>query len=170
MGPVTMSTYATRRQSWLAAGAMLGALALVVWLLTWGRPQWPVSEIRTDAIGLRTYTWLSEWNGIMAACRGSLDRGLTAELRFARDTAEPLWLEPAPGRRASVIWPAGTRVEFEPEPALFAPDGRLAGRAGDSILMDVEPESAAGTFDDPYIADGRVFGGCYHYRRPPAPN
>jgi len=30
-------------------------------------------------------------------------------------------------------------------------------------LNDVDSGSAAGTADDPYIAEGFVFGGCYSY-------
>jgi hypothetical protein len=35
---------------------------------------------------------------------------------------------------------------------------------GDMVaLPDVDPNSAAGTMDDPYIARGWVFEGCYQY-------
>jgi hypothetical protein len=30
-------------------------------------------------------------------------------------------------------------------------------------LRDVNPTDARGTSDDPYVASGRVFGGCYIY-------
>jgi hypothetical protein len=62
------------------------------------------------------------------------------------------------------VWPAGFRVSFSPTLGLIDDKGELVARVGDLVgLPDVDLNSAAGTSDDPYVAHGRVFDGCYRY-------
>ncbi|HEY7598367.1 MAG TPA: hypothetical protein VH741_00450 [Candidatus Limnocylindrales bacterium] len=128
---------------------------------------WPASEISTDATGLRTYTWVAEWDGVLAGCGDVMSEGLRGVFEgSAEDPREPVWIV-TPGGRVSVVWPAGFRAAFAAGAQLYDPAGLLVAERGTPVhLMDVAPGSAQGSFEDPYVARGRVFGGCYIYRRP----
>jgi hypothetical protein len=78
------------------------------------------------------------------------------------DPGEPIWLRGSTGARISVIWPAGFSVRFEPTAVLYNDRGRAVARAGSTVVLPQVPAgSHAGTFGDPYLATGLLFGGCY---------
>jgi hypothetical protein len=122
--------------------------------------------VSTDESGFRTYTWLSEWNGVFASCADIAMQGLSGTLEGdERDPVEPVWLRMPSGARVSVIWPAGFAVRFEPRARLYDATGAIVGTAGSGIYLDnVAKSSATGSYDDPYVASGRVFGHCYIFR------
>lgn len=126
-----------------------------------GAPRF-TSEIATDATGLRTFTWVSEYNGVLRDCGSNLSVGLTGIL-VGRTASEPVGLKAGDGRVLSVVWPAGFTASRSPV-SLANERGQIVALGGDEFeLVDVDSASAAGTPEDPYIASGRVFGGCYVY-------
>jgi len=81
------------------------------------------------------------------------------------DPREPVWLRGPSGARSSVVWPTGFSVRFEPTAVLYNERGRAVAKAGsDVILPQVALGSHAGTFADPYVAAGLLFGACYEAR------
>jgi hypothetical protein len=87
---------------------------------------------------------------------------VSGTLRGNQGQLEPVWLEDVNGRRLSVVWPAGFTVRFEPEIVLYDERGvAVAAEGGVVRLGQVNLETAAGTYDDPYIAKGLAFNGCY---------
>lgn len=130
------------------------------------------SRIVTGPNGLRTFTFALQRDGIPVACPafGLEDpvRGLLDGMMGAR---EPVWITTDDGRELSVVWPAGFTVRFEPKAFLYSDSGEVVAAAGQAIeLGQTRWESAAGTYEDPYFAQGLVFGGCYPFssdiRRP----
>ena len=80
------------------------------------------------------------------------------------DPADPelVWLRSADNQRLSIVWPAGFTVRFEPGATLYDENGVLVARAGDAVVLNqVSPAQHAGSPEDPYLADGSVFAGCY---------
>jgi hypothetical protein len=63
-----------------------------------------------------------------------------------------------------VVWPGGFTVRFEPTVTLIDDHGKAVASGGAKVTLDqVKPDSHAGTFEDPYIASGGLFDGCYPY-------
>jgi hypothetical protein len=63
-----------------------------------------------------------------------------------------------------VVRPAGYSVEFTPRVVLRGDRGAVLARDGDRIrLGQVNFQDHAGRFEDPYLASGLVFEGCYPY-------
>jgi hypothetical protein len=77
------------------------------------------------------------------------------------DTAEPVWLRAADGRRLSVVWPEGFSVAFVPDVELRNEAGATVAGSGDTVVLGVGFASAEGTFDEPYLAEGIMLDGCY---------
>ena len=123
------------------------------------------SRIVTGPDGLRTFTFVLERDGIPVACpafglvdpvHGTLDGMVGAR--------EPVWITTDDGRHVSVVWPAGFTVRFEPKAFLHNERGEVVAAAGHATeLGQTRWESAAGTYEDPYLAQGLVFGGCYPF-------
>ena len=148
-------------QATLGSVVMAGVIAVGC-----GTTQPPLSEIRSGPDGLRTFTWTLEAGGVPILCNASAALSpLTGILRGdAAASAQPVWLEAESGRRLSIIWPAGFAVQFEPRAALRNEVGGVVARDGDRVrLHQVPVEGHAGTYEDPYVASGVVFGGCYPY-------
>ena len=77
---------------------------------------------------------------------------------------EPVWLRADDGRQLSAVWPAGFTARFEPLAALYKELGVVVVREQQEVeLGQVNRDSAAGTYDEPYIASGVVFARCYAY-------
>jgi hypothetical protein len=143
-----------------------GAFAAVLVAAGCGTPQQPQSEIQTGPDGLRTFTWTRETGDVPILCNASAAVDpVTGVLRGDPSaSAQPVWLETGSGRRLSVIWPAGFSVRFEPLAELRNESGDAVARDGDRVrLSQVGAHDNAGTFEDPYIASGDVFGRCYPY-------
>ena len=118
--------------------------------------------IETDANGLRTFSWVAEYNGVFRDCGDPVRRGLTGTV-VAGGADEPIRLRAGDNRELSVVWPAGFSASREPL-SLRNDQGQVVATDGDVVdFPDVDPASAIGTKQDPYIASGRVFGGCYAY-------
>lgn len=118
-----------------------------------------VGNIRTGEDGLRTFDWGAPFSGCPAF---AAVRPVTGTLRGGEGEREPVWLEAADGRRLSIVWPAGYRVDFAPGATLYDERGMAVAREGDTVeLGQVNVETAAGTYDDPYVAKGILFDGCY---------
>jgi hypothetical protein len=78
------------------------------------------------------------------------------------DPREPIWLRSSTGARISVIWPAGFSVRFDPDAVLYNEHSRPVAKAGSTVVLpQVASGSRAGTFEDPYVASGLLFGSCY---------
>jgi hypothetical protein len=126
----------------------------------------PLSVIQSGPDGLRTFTWVREAGGAPVLCNAAAAvNPVTGVLRGdPAASAQPLWLETGSGRRMSVVWPAGFTVRFEPDATLRNENGTVVGRDGDRIrLPQVGAQEHAGTFEDPYVASGLVFDGCYPF-------
>ena len=80
------------------------------------------------------------------------------------DTAWPVWIEAADGRRQYVLWPAGFSARFTPDPELLDEQGALAFPDVAPIELQVFASPDLGTKDHPYIAAGIVGDGCYIHR------
>lgn len=79
------------------------------------------SVISTNPDGLRVFSWVSEWNGVLTACAllPPDGRGLVGTLAGDQTSPDdPVWLVGADGRRLSVVWPAGFHPSFSPTIAL----------------------------------------------------
>ncbi len=115
--------------------------------------------VTTGPDGLRVFGW----HGPPVLCTAAAAvNPVTGMLRGGQGEPEPVWLEDAAGRRLSVVWPAGFSVRFEPDAVLYDERGMAVVRDGGTVrLGQVNLETAAGTYEDPYIAKGLVFDGCY---------
>ena len=125
----------------------------------------PPSVIVTGADGLRTFTTLTEFQGHPVACPASaVVNPVRGTFAGAAGRREPAWLIDKDGRELSIIWPGGFSVRFEPMAALYNESGSVVVRERQAVeLGQVASDSASGEYDDPYIAQGIVFGGCYPY-------
>jgi hypothetical protein len=119
--------------------------------------------ISTGPDGLRTFAVVRNPDGSSVPCPAfGLTNPVAGVLEGQAGAREPVWLRAEDGRHLSVIWPAGFTVRFEPDAAIYTEKGGLVGRAGDRIVLDqTRPGDAAGTFADPYLASGLIFGDCY---------
>jgi hypothetical protein len=146
--------------AWLVALVLAGCGLLP-------QPQPPNhSVIRRGPDGLRTFTVVREDDRTPLLCTlGAALPPVEGVLRGdQRDDVEPIWLERPDGRRMSIVWPEGFTVRFEPLAVLRDENGAIVARDGSSVTLgQVSLTEAAGTFDDPYIASGLVFDGCYIY-------
>ncbi len=123
------------------------------------------SRISTGPDGLRTFTIARAPDGgpLLCPAFGIIDP-VHGTLGGAQGGREPVWITTDDGRDLSVIWPAGFSVRFEPDPALYSDGGVRIATAGQPIeLGQTTWTSATGTYDDPYLASGLVFGGCYPF-------
>ena len=126
----------------------------------------PRSSISTTTNGLRTFSVIREINGSPVTCgMVNVPSHVRGVLRGdPGNTRETVWLEDE-GRRLSVVWPEGFAVRFEPEAVLYNEKGVAVARAGElTELTQVAKESAAGTFDEPYVASCWLFGEVYVYK------
>jgi hypothetical protein len=115
---------------------------------------------------LRTFSVVRVVDGTPVSCAafGVIDPVAGVLEGDAAASGDPVWLRTPDGRNVSVVWPAGLRVQFEPEATLYDDAGRAVGRAGQRLELDqVQPDSYAGTPEDPYIASGILFGTCYPF-------
>lgn len=156
-----MSRAGSRRD----AVIVLGATAFAVLGCAVPPSHGPQSEIVTGADGLRTFTWVSEVDGNPVACPAfGLEDPVRGTLEGTARAREPISIRSEDGRALSVIWPAGFQVKFEPLAALYSDLDAVVARDGqDVVLGQTRWDEAAGTYEDPYIAHGLVFGGCYSY-------
>ena len=123
------------------------------------------SQVTTGPDGLRLFTWIREQDGIPAACPGfALADPVRGTFEGEAGAPEPAWILADDGRRLSVIWPAGFTVRFEPLAALYNELGEPVVRAPQEIVLgQTSWTDASGSYDDPYFAQGAVFGGCYPF-------
>ena len=145
---------------------LAAALVAVLVAIGCGNTQPPVSVIASGPDGLRTFSWVREAGGVPVLCNASAAANPVVGV-FRGDparSAQPVWLEAGSGRPLSVVWPAGFTIRFEPMATLRNEVGGVVARDGDEVrLGQVQAEEHAGTFEDPYVASGVVFGGCYPY-------
>jgi hypothetical protein len=72
------------------------------------------------------------------------------------------WLVSADGDRLYVVWPQGFSLSFQSGPTLRDDTGKVVAQKDTSVtLSQVNGLDHAGTMDDPYIALGWLFNGCY---------
>lgn len=143
-----------------ARSVALLILALATLLAGGCRSTAPVSTITTQPDGLRTFSWPDE----VLCTLGKAVQPVTGVLRGQQGAQDPVWLESPDGQHLSVIWPAGFSVAFAPAAALRDEKGHVLAREGDTVTFgQVNLETAAGTFEDPYVASGSVGDGCYPY-------
>lgn len=123
------------------------------------------SEVLTAPDGFRTFTVIREIGGTPVLCPAfGLADPVHGTLDGSEGAREPIWMKGDAGRQLSVVWPAGFSVRFEPGASLYNEQGRRIGTVGDAIeLSQTTWGSATGTFEDPYIAQGLVFGSCYPF-------
>lgn len=122
------------------------------------------STISTNADGLRTFT-VARAGGQPILCPAYRTiPAVKGTLGGRAGAPDPVWLVAPDGRDLVVVWPAGFSVRFNPSVELLDDEGRSVATADQPVTLgQVSTGSAAGTHDDPYIAAGLVFGGCYVY-------
>jgi hypothetical protein len=123
----------------------------------------PPPFIETGPDGLRTFAVVREIGGVPVTCPlfEVIDPVVGRLEGSPDDPVEPIWLVGPNGNRLSVVWPRGYSVAFEPEAVLRDADGRVVATAGERIeLAQVRVGASSGTYEDPYIASGFLFGNC----------
>ena len=91
---------------------------------------------------------------------------LIGRLDGSTDDKDLAWLVDPTGRRVAVVWPEGFSVQFSPDVALFNEQRILVAQRGTVIEMtQVGRNDHSGTDEDPYLATGLLFGGCYQLKR-----
>lgn len=147
------------------AGTTAGTALVVLAVAACGLPAQPSphSTISAGPDRLRTFSVIHAVNGIPVACGlPNVEPRVVGTLEGDASAREPIWLRSADARRLSVVWPQGFTVKFEPAAVLYNDHGVAVAGAGQSVeLSQVRLGTHAGTFDDPYIASGVVFGECY---------
>ena len=125
----------------------------------------PHSVISTAASGLRTFSVIRDVNGSPMVCPAfALLDPVSGTFDGRAAAREPGWITGADGRQLSIVWPEGFTVQFEPDAVLYNEKGQAVAWAHrPTELPQVSPGSHAGTYDDPYIASGILFGGCYPF-------
>lgn len=125
------------------------------------------STITVGPDGLRTFSVPDSINGHPVLCTASAAiHPLVGTLASGAGGREPVWLTDPDGRAVSVVWPEGFTVRFEPVAALYDDRGARVAQDGDRIeLAQVDRDGHAGTYDDPFVASGLVFNGCYPFVR-----
>jgi hypothetical protein len=142
-----------------------GARALVVLAMLAGLAGCSIFQPPAPT-GLRTFPRTTEVDGNPVACPAfALVDPVDGILRGdPNDPLEPIWIEDAAGRRLSVVWPEGFTVTFEPDAILRDETGTVVAQENGPVeLSQVRPDEHRGTFEDPYIASGLLFHGCYAY-------
>jgi hypothetical protein len=88
---------------------------------------------------------------------------VTGRLAGTQDDAWVVWLVDPAGRRLDVRWPKGFSVTVVPSSMSLLDEGnRVVAHTGQTVeLEQVQPAAHSGTADDPYLAEGLVFGTCY---------
>jgi hypothetical protein len=123
------------------------------------------STVTTGSHGLRTFSVARPIGGKPMLCTASAAVHPVIGTLMGRPGArEPVWISDSGGRPLSVVWPEGFVVGFEPDGVLYDDRGARVAEVGDRIeLQQVAREGHAGTYEDPYVASGLVFDGCYHF-------
>lgn len=108
--------------------------------------------------GIRTFPLR---DGVMCEAYGLVDP-VGGRLVPGTDPREPAVLETPDGRTVSVVWPEGFSLEPGPPMVLRDDRGREVAREGQGVVLaQTRADDAAGTWDDPYLASGLIFQGCY---------
>lgn len=126
------------------------------------------SQIQTGPDGLRTFTLARGSDGALVLCPAYAvaPHALEGTVEVLAGAKEPIWLQADDGRHLSIVWPDGFTVRVVPDGALFNEKGVEVVHAGVRTELGQTRESdATGTYDDPYIAAGLLYGGCYPYVR-----
>lgn len=121
--------------------------------------------IVTHPDGFRTFTVAQEHDGHPVVCPAfAVVDPVRGTFQGGAGQREPAWLVDDAGRRLSVVWPEGFVVRFEPLAALYDDRGMVVVRDRQAVeLGQVARDSATGSYEDPYIAQGLVFDGCYPF-------
>jgi hypothetical protein len=144
------------------AAAILVSIVLI--LGAWGLVESTNSTISTGADGLRTFSIARAPGGGEILCTlGKPIPPVIGTLDGQASASDPVWLVAPDGHRMIVVWPAGFTIRFDPWLELFNDRGGVVARRGDTLELGNRISEAAGTHDDPYIAAGAQFGGCYTY-------
>lgn len=86
---------------------------------------------------------------------GSLDGEFLA-------SGDKAWLVAPDGSQLYVVWPQGFTLSFQPGPILRDERGRVVAEKDTPVtLLQVNRSDHSGTTNDPYIALGALFNGCY---------
>jgi hypothetical protein len=114
---------------------------------------------------LRTFTVIRESDGLPVVCPAfGLVSPVTGTFEGQAGAREPVWIRSEVGQPLSVVWPGGFTVRFEPAAVLYNEDGKPVARAGERTeLSQVRRDEHAGTYEDPYVASGILFDGCYPF-------
>ena len=150
----------------MRSGPLLKRLALVaICIIASGGCAPRRSVISTGPDGLRTFSVIREIDGAQILCPAyGLVNPLSGTFEGQVNAREPVWIASDAGQRLSVVWPEGFSVKFGPAAVLYNEKGEEVARAGARTeLSQVRPEEHKGTYEDPYIASGILYGGCYPF-------
>lgn len=112
----------------------------------------------SHATGLRT----SSMTRVEMCDLSLVVNSVKGRLRVHPTDREPVWLEARSGRRISVVWPAGFRIRFGSPSQLLNERLEIVATEGQEVSLDqTRLNEAAGTYDNPYVAHGGLFGACY---------
>ena len=113
---------------------------------------------------IRTYPTLPpvDENGVERGCDAiGVEDPVIGALTGDRDeTPDSVWLAGTSGP-LHVIWPEGFTARFFPAAELLDARGQVVAVEGDIIELQVAADTAEGTVERPYMADGILLGGCY---------
>lgn len=131
-------------------------MALVVIVAGCASPS--ITGLRIGAGGIRTFAWRP-----VAGCAAyGLVDPVGGRLMPGPEPREATVLVTSDGRTVSVVWPEGFSLDPGPPMVLRDDRGREVAREGQGVVLaQTRADDAAGTWDDPYLASGLVFQGCY---------
>ncbi len=150
---------------WNATARTLRGVVVPSLVFVSGGCNLPSSGVTTGADGLRTFSVIREVGGAPLLCHAA--RNLTpgaAVFSGQLGARDPVWITDAEGRQLHVIWPEGFSVRFEPEAVLYNDRGTAVAWTGERTELQ-GANRAAGTYDDPIIADWVLYDGCYPFVR-----
>jgi hypothetical protein len=128
-------------------------------------PPLPRAEISTDeTTGLRTYERVLSAGEPSPLCHlGKRIDQLAGHLEADDDASvDPVRIRLADGRSVVIVWPKGFTIGFEPTAVLYDENSRPVAREGELIeFPQIGVHDQRGTYEDPYIASGFLFGRCY---------
>jgi hypothetical protein len=146
------------------AGASLLAMVLALSFAAIVNSYPAHSTISTGADGLRTFSIARGPGGGEILCTlGKPIPPVIGTLDGRAGASDPVWLVASDGHPMIVVWPAGFSVRFDPTVRLLNDRGGIVAQRGDTMELGNRTTDAVGTHDDPYIAAGAQFGGCYAY-------
>ena len=141
---------------YLASRLAITALGIAIAVAGCSKALVTRSTVSDDGSGFRTYTVVSEVDGVPVSCGAYLaspPRLLGTLHGDPTNHSEPVWLTGDGGSHLSMIFPAGFSIEFDPSLVLRDSQGHVKAREGDHLEFNQSLKDHQGTFEDPFPAE-----------------